>query len=277
METNIRILHWLRWLLLPAGLAGWPQKARQGIRLRRSKIPNKNTRPILQHYIAIKEINNIPMESRLRIVRWLSLLLLSAGLVGWAHKARQHTWFRRCEIPPGYKRSKSYTNNRIRQLKNILMKSRLRIVQWLSLLLLSAGLVGWAHKARQDTWFRRCEMPPGYKRSKSYTNNRIRQLKNILMKSRLRIVRWLSLLLLSAGLVGWSQREPQKGWFRRPDKNPDKHILFKWKETKQKIKIYNRTMKLQLQIMRWLSLLLLSEGLRWELDNLSHFAWFRRP
>jgi hypothetical protein len=54
-------------------------------------------------------------------------------------------------------------------------------------------------------------------------------------------------------------------------------ILFKWKETKRKIKIYKRTMKLQLQMMRWLSLLLLSEGLQREPASLSHLAWFRRP
>lgn len=217
------------------------------------------------------------MELLKRIISRPRWLLLQAGLAGWLRRARQNTGFRRCESPPGQIKPGNQNKKTFKQISNKIMESRLRILHWLSLLLLSAGLVGWSRKARQDIWFRRCEMPPGYKRKKPYNNNRIRELNKIPMESRLRILRWLSLLLLSAGFVGWSKRAWRTSGFPWLHKKTIGNSLFKWKSEKQKIKIYKRTMKLQLQMMRWLSLLLLSEGFRWESDSLSHFAWFRRP
>jgi hypothetical protein len=156
------------------------------------------------------------------------------------------------------------------------MESRIRILRWLKLLLLSAGLVGWSRRARQDLWFRQTEMPPGFERSKLKNTNIKRYLNNNLMESRLRIIRWLSLLLLSAGLVGWSHRIADKAGWRPylPNNHPN---AFSLKNLKQILQTYQRTMEIQLKTLRWLSLLLLSEGLRWESHNLAHFSWFRRP
>jgi len=101
------------------------------------------------------------------------------------------------------------------------------------------------------------------------------------MEIRLRILRWLSLLLLSAGLVGWSHRIAEKAG--GPYLAHDPPDIFKVKTLpllanfKQILQTYQRTMEIQLKTLRWLSLLLLSEVLRWETHNLPHFSWFRRP
>jgi len=156
------------------------------------------------------------------------------------------------------------------------MESRIRILHWLKLLLLSAGLVSWSRRARQDLWFRQTEMPPGYKRSKQQNANKIRHLNNLLMESRLRILRWLSLLLLSAGLVGWSHRIANKtGWRPYLPNNHPKNLSLK--NFKQIIQTFKRTMEIELRTLRWLSLLLLFEGFGWQSQNLAHFSWFRRP
>jgi hypothetical protein len=149
--------------------------------------------------------------------------------------------------------------------------SRLLFASRLSTLRLS----GFSRRARQDLWFRHTEMPPGNKRSKQKNTNKIRHLINNLMESRLRILKWLSLLLLSAGLVGWSHRVADKTEWRPylPNNHPK---AFSLKNLKQILQTYQRTMEIQLKTLRWLSLLLLSEGLRWEPHNLAHISWFRR-
>jgi hypothetical protein len=89
-------------------------------------------------------------------------------------------------------------------------------------------------------------------------------------------MRWLSLLLLSAGLVGWSHRKAQKAGWRLFLPHTHPHI-FRLKNFKQKLKTYQQTMENQVKTLRWLSLLLLSEGIPWQSQNLAHFSWFRRP
>jgi len=150
-------------------------------------------------------------------------------------------------------------------------------LRWLSLLLLSAGLGSWSRQTLYTVGYRQSEISKGNIKLIQYSKNMNRQVNNILTGSRLRILRWLSLLLLSAGLVGWSRRITQNAWFRRPYLQPDCHKIFSLKNIKQILQTFQRTMEIQLKIMRWLSLLLLSEGLRWEPDNLAHFSWFRRP
>ena len=157
------------------------------------------------------------------------------------------------------------------------MKSRIRILTLARALLQAAGPAGWPRRGRQDIRMRRSEMPPGYIEPKIQSNKIIKHLNGLQMNSRIRILRWLSLLLLSAGLVGWSQRIADKAGGRKfylPQKNPDSFSLKIFDQIKQ---TYQRTMEIQLNTMRWLSLLMLSEGLRWELQNLAHFSWFRRP
>jgi hypothetical protein len=134
----------------------------------------------------------------------------------------------------------------------------------------------WLRKDRQDIWFRKSEMPPGDKKAKQENTYTIKKLNNKPMDSRLRIIRWLSLLLLSAGLVSWSQRIAQKEGWRQQYLRHKHPKIASLKNFKQIIQTYLRTMENQLKIMRWLSLLMLSEGLRWELQNLAHFSWFRR-
>lgn len=157
------------------------------------------------------------------------------------------------------------------------MKSRIRILPLPKALLQAAGLADWRRRARQDIRIRRSEIPPGYIKSKLRSNKIIKHLNSLQMNSRIRVLRWLSLLLLSAGLVGWSQRIADKAGGRKPylpQKHPD---IFNLGNFNQIIQTYQRTMEIQLKTMRWLSLLMLSEGLRWELQNLAHFSWFRRP
>jgi hypothetical protein len=112
---------------------------------------------------------------------------------------------------------------------------------------------------------------------KKHNTNILKQLNNLLMESRLRILRWLSLLLLSAGLVGWSRGTPDGTLYRRLDLRQNHPKIFSLKNSKQQLQTFNRTMKIQLRIRRWLSLLLLSEGVQWQSHNLAHISWFRRP
>jgi hypothetical protein len=217
------------------------------------------------------------MELRLRILQWLSLLLLSADIAGWRRRFGHETGFRQCEMPPRKVKLKLSNTHRIRIFKNELMESHLQIIQWLSLLFLSAGFIGWSRKARQDNWFRRCEMPPGKIKFKIPNTHKIRHLQNEIMDSRLRILRWLSLLLLSAGLVSWSQRMSVWALFRRPKMIRFNNNQLSLKFLKQSIQTSKRTMVLQLKILHWLSLLLLSESLRWQSQNMAYFSGFQQP
>lgn len=155
------------------------------------------------------------------------------------------------------------------------MKTRIRILHWLKLPLLPEGFAGWSRRARQDIWFRRCEMPPGNNKTEIKKYNKIR-INIIRMESRLRILRWLSLLLLSAGLVGWSQRVSQGALFRWRYKKQDYNSIFSLRDFKQILQTFKRTVEIQLKIMHWISLLLLSEGTTLQSQNLAHFSWFRR-
>ena len=95
------------------------------------------------------------------------------------------------------------------------------------------------------------------------------------MESRLRIIRWLRLLLLSAGMAARSRMLSQCRWFWRPD-DPDHY----YKTTKLKIRNQNkqlkRTMKIRLQILRWLSLLQFPALPFGQECKLSQYALFRR-
>ncbi len=163
------------------------------------------------------------------------------------------------------------------------MESRRKIIRWLRMLLLPAGFAGWKRKAAHDAWFRRSEMPPGYSlpgqlnTKRKQNNHRIRKLNSSTMESRLRIVRWLSFLLLPAGLVGWLRKLSSETGFRRSYLQHHFKRKNRLKYLKQHILIYKRTMETQLQLMHWLSLLQLSECNRGGPDKLSHFSWFRRP
>jgi hypothetical protein len=154
------------------------------------------------------------MESRIRILRWLRLLLLSAGLAGrWRHTT-QYTWFRQCEMPPGNTKSKLPNTNKIKLINNTKMESRLRILHWLSLLLLSAGLAGGPCGRSPDAWFRRHrqlisrKLRRKRKQESQYSSNPT-------MKRNLKILRWLSLHTLSANRVRQLQAMAFASWFRR--------------------------------------------------------------
>jgi hypothetical protein len=96
------------------------------------------------------------------------------------------------------------------------------------------------------------------------------------MGSRIKIIEWLSLLLLSAGIAARSQLAAHRSCFRRAD---DPGLCF------EKIKINNIqgtrnlkriTMKIRIRLLHWLNLLQLSACAGWQSDRLSHFALFRR-
>lgn len=101
------------------------------------------------------------MESRIRILRWLRLLLLSAGVAGWRRRARQDLWFRHRRR--NYRKIKLKTDNNslINHLQNNIMESRLRILHWLSLLMLSAGFAGQSRGVMRNSRYRRIQWPPG--------------------------------------------------------------------------------------------------------------------
>ena len=156
------------------------------------------------------------------------------------------------------------------------MESRIRILRCLRLLLLSAGAAGWRRRARQDLWFRQTKIQHERIKLKIHNNNRIRELNDKIMESRLRILQWLSLLLLSAGLVGWRRSVMRNTRVRQPQwppgipKTDELKFLIKHKRKKK------RTMESPLLILRRLGLLQMQDFHPWELQNLAHFSGFRR-
>jgi hypothetical protein len=96
------------------------------------------------------------MESRIRIIRWLSLLLLSAGMAARAHLLSRYRWFRRPEYPDHYfKKKKTKDIQRTNQLTRITMKIRIHLLQWLSLLQLPVCLGGQSRKPSHFALIRR--------------------------------------------------------------------------------------------------------------------------
>ena len=96
------------------------------------------------------------------------------------------------------------------------------------------------------------------------------------MESRIRIIRWLSLLLLSAGMAARSRMIARYRWFRRPD-DPDQYYNKIKLKNIQRINQLNRlTMKIRIRMLQWLSLLQLSASPGFQSRKLSHFAMFRR-
>ena len=91
------------------------------------------------------------------------------------------------------------------------------------------------------------------------------------MESRIRILRWLSLLLLSAGIAARSRM-----LFWRPDDTEQYFKKKKLKEIQRTNKLKRLTMKIRIRLLHWLSLLQLSACLGCQLGVLSHFALFRR-
>ena len=206
------------------------------------------------------------MEIRLRLLRWLSLLLLSAGIGAGSCIAYQ--WFRRrCKPIENYQRKK----HKYQQQTNQKMEIRLRLLRWLSLLLLSAGIAAGSCIAYQ--WFRRrCKPIEDYKETKHI--NLVQTDRK--MEIRLRLIRWLSLLLLSAGIAAGSGMRATYRWFRRRcyhgffyNKPKLNHIL-------QTYQLKRLTMKIRIRLLRWLNLLQLSACLGCRSPELAHFALFRR-
>ena len=93
MNTLIRIVHWLRLLLLSAGLAAGPCGTSPGMLFRRhrQKIFRKIKRKRIQKTQAIKTLS---MKLRLQIVHWLSLHILSTDKSGELLAIVSTSWFR---------------------------------------------------------------------------------------------------------------------------------------------------------------------------------------
>ena len=138
------------------------------------------------------------MKIRLRILRWLSLLLLSAGIAAGTRMRIARKWFR--------KRCKPIENQAKTKYKHHLqtdqkMEIRLRLLRWLSLLLLSAGIAAGSGVRATYRWLRR-RCYHGFFYNKPRLNHILQtyQLKRLTMKIRIRLLRWLNLLQLSACL-----------------------------------------------------------------------------
>ena len=96
------------------------------------------------------------------------------------------------------------------------------------------------------------------------------------MESRLRIIRWLKLLLLSAGMAAKSRMLSRFRWFWRPD-DPDHYFKKTTIKKRERTKLLKRlTMKIRLQILRWLSLLQFPACPGGQACKLSQYALFRR-
>ena len=164
------------------------------------------------------------MESRIRILRWLRLLLLPAGHFGrWRH-TMQDTWFRRCEMPPGKLKPNLQNTSKTNPINSIKMESRIRILHWLRLLLLSAGLAAGPCGRSPDMWFMRHRQIISRK-LKRKRKQETQYSTNLTMKRNLKILRWLSLHTLSANRLLQLQAMAYASWFRRKRKRAAVFIL----------------------------------------------------
>ncbi len=148
------------------------------------------------------------MEIRLRILRWLSLLLLSAGIAAGSRMHKAYQCFRRRYKPiKVQKETKHITHIQTDQK----MEIRLRLLRWLSLLLLSAGIAAGSGIRATYRWLRR-RCYHGFFYNKPRLNHILQtyQLKRLTMKIRIRLLRWLNLLQLSACL---GCRDPELSHF----------------------------------------------------------------
>jgi hypothetical protein len=96
-----------------------------------------------------------------------------------------------------------------------------------------------------------------------------------IMESYTGVRRWLRMLLLSAGMTARSRMQSRFRWFRRSDKTDPYSKNTKLKNI-QRNKEIQPTMKIRLQILRWLSLLQFPALPGSRASKLSHFALFRR-
>lgn len=167
------------------------------------------------------------------------------------------------EIRSGFLKSNHPAVSSIQRINSFIMKSRLRILKWLSLLLLQENTAGWPQLVMQNKGFRHCEKQAGMITENMLNSHIIKQSNNIIMKSRLQILRWLSLLLLSAGLVGWSGVSNEKTQFTFSHFHHPQLTTFRLNQFRLPIKICHQTMKIKICILHWLSLLLLSDSFRW--------------
>ena len=166
-----------------------------------------------------------------------------------------------------YKRENTVkTNNRT-------IAVRLRLLRWLSLLLLSAGIAARSRMLSTYRWFRRHHNPYHYCKK---TKQPSIQQTNRTMKIRLRLLRWLSLLLLSAGIAAGSRMLSTYRWFRRQYYLDHYHKKPKLKSLLQTYQLKRLTMKIRIRLLRWLNLLQLSACPGCRSSGLSHFALFRR-
>ena len=92
MNTRIRIVHWLRFLLLSAGLAAGPCGRSPDILFRRhrQKIFRKIKRKRIQK---AQLITTLSMKLRIQILHWLSLHILSTDKSGELLATVSASWF----------------------------------------------------------------------------------------------------------------------------------------------------------------------------------------
>jgi hypothetical protein len=162
-------------------------------------------------------------------------------------------------------------------LSALLLIAGLRIQRWLGLLVIRAGSMGWPPWTRHERKFRRWEVLNKNKKMNLHNRNTLKPAINLLIESRLRILRWLSMLLLSAGLAGWWHRIAEKARFRHSRLRQYSLATFSRKHGSEILKAIDQSMGTQLRILHWLSLLLLSEGIHWQASYLEHFSWFLNP
>jgi len=96
------------------------------------------------------------METHLRIIRWLRLLLLSTGLTARSRMLSRCRWVWRTDDPDHYFK-KTVIRKRLQtnQLRRLTMKIRIRLLRWLSLLQFPAYPGDQACKLLQYALFRR--------------------------------------------------------------------------------------------------------------------------
>ena len=210
-----------------------------------------------------------------RIFELLNLIIRLIQKSGFVPDSMEPERNQQTEIQSGFLLMEPVRRFQATQINRNPIESDWRMLRRKRLILFSASHYLSSQPSFYKKWFRRCEMPPGSKRLKSA--NRIRQMNILLMRTRLRILRWLSLLPLPAGMVRESGRELNKERFRKPDAWFETPKMCSLKNIRQIIQKFNRSLKIQLMILHWLCLLQLSQNSGWQIHNLAHFSWFRRP
>jgi len=153
MEALTRILHWLRLLLLSAGLASGPYGRSPGAGFRRHW--QNKCRNIKQERIEENQnTTNLIMKMRIQILRWLSLHTLSADRAWLLQPIASASWLARQReaVFKSYPITPNSKNRISNTIKLNAMNATMRSFKWMLVLVLFLGAGGaWAQTSQSLT------------------------------------------------------------------------------------------------------------------------------